>query len=87
MAKSKRGGRKPGAWTLLKPTDLIGFREKNKISRARLAGALGVSSTSIQNWETGNAVPTDKSQLADTPLAFVSVDSPRRIQVALRLAF
>jgi hypothetical protein len=32
-------------------------------------------------------VPTDKSQLADTPLAFVGVDSPRRIQLALKFAF
>lgn len=32
-------------------------------------------------------VPTDKSQLADTPLAFVGVDSPRRIQFALRVGF
>lgn len=32
-------------------------------------------------------VPTSKNQLADTPLAFVGVDSPRRIQFGLRVAF
>ena len=32
-------------------------------------------------------VPTNKNQLADTPLAFVGVDAPRRIQFGLRIAF
>lgn len=29
------------------------YREQHRISRARLAQTLGVSSTSVQNWETG----------------------------------
>lgn len=64
---SRRGGRKPGAWTLLTPEALRGWREKNKMSRANVASSLGVSSTSIQNWETGHAVATAKMQqkLAD----------------------
>jgi len=32
-------------------------------------------------------VPTSKNQLADTPLAFIGVDSPRRIQFGLKLSF
>lgn len=62
-----RGGRKPGAWTLVKPEELRGWREKHKMSRASVAKTLGVSSTSIQNWETGHAVATTKMQqrLAD----------------------
>ncbi len=37
------------------------------MSRATIAATLGVSSTSIQNWETGHAVATTKMQqkLAD----------------------
>lgn len=64
---TRRGGRKPGAWTLLTPEALRGWREKNKMSRANVASTLGVSSTSIQNWETGHAVATAKMQqkLAD----------------------
>lgn len=62
-----RSGRKPGAWTLVTPEALRGWREKHKMSRASVAKSLGVSSTSIQNWETGHAVATTKMQqrLAD----------------------
>lgn len=64
---TRRGGRKPGEWKLLKENDLRDWREKANLSRARLAAMLHVSSTSIQNWETGNAVPSLKFQqrLAD----------------------
>lgn len=64
---TRRGGRRPGAWTLLTPQALRGWREKHQMSRGRVATALGVSSTSIQNWETGHAVATTKMQqkLAD----------------------
>jgi DNA-binding transcriptional regulator YiaG len=58
----KRGGRKPGKWTLLTPEALRSWREGNGVSRARLASMLGVSSTSVQNWETGHAVATTKLQ-------------------------
>lgn len=62
VTKTKRGGRKPGAWTLLTPEKLRAWRETNGVSRAALAGTLGVSSTSVQNWETGGAVATVKMQ-------------------------
>lgn len=61
-AGGRRGGRKPGAWTLLTPEALRGWREKHKMSRAEVANTLGVSPTSIQNWETGRAVATAKMQ-------------------------
>ena len=32
-------------------------------------------------------VPTSASQLADTPLAFIGVDNPRRVQFGLKIAF
>lgn len=66
-ATGHRGGRKPGAWTLLTPEALRAWREGQKMSRATIAATLGVSSTSIQNWETGHAVATTKMQqkLAD----------------------
>jgi DNA-binding transcriptional regulator YiaG len=72
MAKKKKtakrgGGRKPGSWTLVTPDALRGWREKNKLSRGSVATTMGVSSTSIQNWETGRSVATAKLQqrLAD----------------------
>src|SRR5262245_15607728 len=65
--KRGRGGRKPGTWKLLTPQTLRAWREKNDVSRAKLGAMLSVSSTSVQNWETGHAVATAKMQqrLAD----------------------
>lgn len=51
--EKRRGGRRPGVWKLLTPDKLRAYREEHKISRVRLAQMLGVSSTSVQNWETG----------------------------------
>lgn len=67
MAKKKksakgRGGRTPGQWTLLQKDDLSGFRKTQKLSRSALSNLLGVSSTSIQNWETGRSVPLTRFQ-------------------------
>jgi len=59
--RRRGGGRKKGEWRLLRPEQLVEYRENNKISRASLAGMMGVSSTSIQNWETGT-VPTLRYQ-------------------------
>jgi DNA-binding transcriptional regulator YiaG len=59
---AKKAGRKPGKWTAVTPEEIRAFREQNEISRSRLAGALGVSSTTIQNWETGNGVAMPRLQ-------------------------
>ncbi|MCO5170081.1 MAG: helix-turn-helix transcriptional regulator [Planctomycetes bacterium] len=40
-------------WKLLTPEKLKAFRAEHKVSRARLAQMIGVSTTSIQNWESG----------------------------------
>lgn len=58
----RRGGRKPGAWTMTDPARIKAFRRENNVSRAKLAGLLGVSSTSVQNWETGAVVATTRMQ-------------------------
>ena len=57
----RRGGRKPGEWKFVTADEIKAFREEHRVSRARLASALGVSSTSVQNWETGT-VATLKTQ-------------------------
>lgn len=66
MAKKKatrrRGGRTPGKWTLLTKDQLRSFRKDAGMSRSRLAERLGVSSTSIQNWETERSVPLTRYQ-------------------------
>ena len=65
MAKKKtarRGGRTPGKWTLLTKEQLRSFRTEAKLSRSALSALLGVSSTSIQNWETERSVPLTRYQ-------------------------
>lgn len=63
----RRGGRKKGEWVLLTSDSLGQYRKGAHLSRAKLAEILDVSATTIQNWESGKAVPTKKSQarLAD----------------------
>ena len=51
--RSRRGGRKPGKWEIVTPSEIMEYRKRNGLSRARMATLLGVSTTSIQNWETG----------------------------------
>ncbi|RMG15296.1 MAG: XRE family transcriptional regulator [Planctomycetota bacterium] len=53
--KPRGGGRKPGRWELVRPEEIREYRARKGLSRARLARALGVSATSIQNWESGRA--------------------------------
>jgi DNA-binding transcriptional regulator YiaG len=74
--RTRRGGRRPGTWTDGLTADKIrGWRESSKLSRATLANLMDVSPTSIQNWETGTAIPTARYQKAlrelmdGTPLA------------------
>jgi transcriptional regulator with XRE-family HTH domain len=62
VPRKRRGGRRPGSWDLVDPDEFKGWRQEQRLSRARLASALGVSSTSIQNWETGNAIPSRRYQ-------------------------
>lgn len=77
MAKktSRRGGRKPGAWTQVKPAQIVAYRKEHKVSGASMAAMRGVSSTTIQNWETGKAVATAKAQAR---LVEAMSGSPRR---------
>jgi DNA-binding XRE family transcriptional regulator len=62
-ARRRRGGRVRGSWDVA-PAAFKAWRQGQSISRARFAKLLGVSSTSVQNWETGNAVPSPQFQAA-----------------------
>lgn len=65
-AARKRAGRKPGVWKYVTPEQLREFRASGQVSRARIASALGVSSTSVQNWESGRAaMPRLQKRLAE----------------------
>lgn len=58
----RRGGRKPGTWTLVTPEQIRAYRDGHRVSRVRMAQMLGCSPTSVQNWEKGK-VATTKTQL------------------------
>ncbi len=78
---AKRGGRKPGKWEHVRPEEIKAYRGKEGISRAKLAAQLGVSTTSIQNWEAGRPasvkVQRELRQLFDgNPVVALSVESP-----------
>ena len=51
-----------GGWTYVLPEEILAYRKDKGLSRAKLAAALGVSTTSIQNWESGRAaaLPTQR---------------------------
>lgn len=55
-------GRAPNVWRTLSGDAVRDYRESNHISRAKLAQTLDVSPTSVQNWETGIATPTEETQ-------------------------
>jgi DNA-binding XRE family transcriptional regulator len=78
-APRRRGGVVKGAWKSTTPDGLRDFRKTHKVSRARLARTLGVSSTTIQNWETGADVASVKAQakLADVMRDGASMFPPR----------
>lgn len=79
MEPRGRGGRKPGEWRHVTPESIREFRHEHRISRARLAAALGVSSTSVQNWESGTvATLRTQQQLADLIKAGPAALSPMR---------
>ena len=83
-ARRRRGGRKPGEWKLVTPEQLREYRSVNKISRARLAQMLGVSSTSVQNWETGTVASMKIQQrLAELIAAGPAAILPPRKQASL----
>jgi DNA-binding transcriptional regulator YiaG len=81
-ASARRGGRKPGAWTHTTPKALREFRATHHMSRGRLAAILGVSSTSVQNWEAGKVASAKiQERLADiieNGVASAAPPPPRR---------
>lgn len=60
-AQGKKPGRRPASWQLVKPEEVRRYRESSGLSRAALARALGVSTSSILSWENGK-VPSLTSQ-------------------------
>ncbi|MBX3467071.1 MAG: helix-turn-helix domain-containing protein [Planctomycetes bacterium] len=60
--KRGRGGRPKGTWERVQPAELVAYRQRRGLSRVRLAQLLGVSPTTIVNWELGHGVATPSAQ-------------------------
>lgn len=77
--RTRRGGRRPGEWTHVQPEDLVKFRQEHGVSRARLARALGVSATSVQNWEAGKVATLQAQErlreILDDPARLAEADA------------
>lgn len=58
----RRGGRKPGTWMQTGPEKILAFRKEHKLSRATFAEMVGVSSTSVANWEGGKGAASPAMQ-------------------------
>lgn len=93
-ARAKPGQAKPGeakpdegGWRFVQPEEILAYRREQGLSRAKLADALGVSTTSIQNWEGGRVAALgtqrrlrsliDGEPLAPNGLAAVSQEAPQ----------
>jgi DNA-binding XRE family transcriptional regulator len=76
QVKKGRGGRKRGIWTLSKE-DFRAWRERHQMTRASVGKLLGVSATTIQNWEKGIAIPLPKHQHAIA--AAMKADKPQTL--------
>lgn len=60
----RRGGRKPGQWVEGLSSDALrDYRSAYGVSRSAMGKILAVSATTIQNWETGVAIPTRVNQV------------------------
>lgn len=59
--QARKPGRRPASWQLVTPDEVRRYRESSGMSRAALARALGVSTSSILSWESGK-VPSLISQ-------------------------
>jgi transcriptional regulator with XRE-family HTH domain len=63
LPRMDEGARGDGAWLLLQPHQLAAFREEHGLTLAAVAAAVGVSATSVQQWERGSP-PSPRNQRA-----------------------
>lgn len=83
VRRSGRGGRVKGAWTVTDPDGLRQFRKRYGLSRVRLGKMLGVSPTTVQNWETGADVA---SPAAQEKIAAAMKDAPAGLPIPRKAA-
>ena len=53
----RRGGMRPSRLTVFKPADIRAVRKKLRVSQSEFALMIGVSVSTLRNWEQGRRVP------------------------------
>ena len=75
----RRGRRKPGRVFDIRPTDVRAIRQKLGRSQAEFALMIGVSVSTLQNWEQGRRRPVGPAQA----LLRVAASNPKFVARAL----
>jgi putative transcriptional regulator len=78
--KIKRGKLKPGRVFHFKPADIKAVREKLNVSQSEFALMIGVSVSTLQNWEQGRRRPEGPARA----LLKVAAENPEAVAEALR---
>jgi putative transcriptional regulator len=78
--KIKRGKLKPGRVFRFKPADIKAVREKLNVSQSESALMIGVSVSTLQNWEQGRRRPEGPARA----LLKVAAENPEAVAEALR---
>lgn len=77
--KIKRGKLKPSRVTRFKPADIKAIREKLGVSQSEFALMIGVSISTLQNWEQGRRQPDGPARA----LLKVAAENPEAVAEAL----
>ena len=59
----RRGERRASRRTLYKPADIRAIRERLGLSQSRFAMLIGISVSTLQNWEQGSRTPDGPAQM------------------------
>jgi putative transcriptional regulator len=59
----RRGERRASRRTVYKPADIKAIRERLGLSQSRFAMLIGISVSTLQNWEQGRRVPDGPAQM------------------------
>jgi putative transcriptional regulator len=59
----RRGERRASRRTIYKPADIKAIRERLGLSQSRFALLIGISVSTLQNWEQGRRVPDGPAQM------------------------
>ncbi len=77
--KIKRGKLKPGRVFQFKPADIKAVREKLNVSQSEFALMIGVSVSTLQNWEQGRRQPEGPARA----LLKIAAENPEAVAEAL----